>query len=79
MFRRDLVVLRLLCCLPVVSEEVYDLTLTPGRTITGEHGLGATRCKYLPLVLDDAQITVKRRVKESFDPNYTLNPGKIFQ
>jgi glycolate oxidase len=63
---------------PAVSEEVYRLALSLGGTITGEHGVGATRRKYLPLALDAAQIEVQRRIREVFDPNYILNPNKIF-
>ncbi len=63
---------------PVVAEEIYTLTLSLGGMITGEHGIGATRRQYLPLALDGAQINVMRRIKDAFDPNHILNPGKIF-
>jgi len=63
---------------PAVSEEIYRLSLSLGGTITGEHGIGATRRKYLPLALDDAQIALMRRIKAAFDPGHILNPGKIF-
>ena len=61
-----------------VSEGVYALTLSLGGTITGEHGIGATRRKYLPLALDEVQIEIMRRIRDVFDPNHILNPGKIF-
>jgi glycolate oxidase len=63
---------------PTVSEEIYQLTLSLGGMITGEHGIGATRRRYLPLALDEAQIEMMRGIKAVFDPNYILNPGKIF-
>jgi glycolate oxidase len=63
---------------PTVTEEIYRLTLWLGGMITGEHGIGATRRKYLPLALDEAQIEVMRRIRAAFDPNRILNPGKIF-
>ncbi|NIN67374.1 MAG: FAD-binding protein [Anaerolineae bacterium] len=63
---------------PPVREEIYELTLSLGGTITAEHGIGATRREYLPLALDDAQIEVMRRIREAFDPHHILNPGKIF-
>lgn len=61
-----------------ISEDIYRLTLSLGGTITGEHGIGATRRKYLPLALDAAQIAVQRQIREAFDPNHILNPNKIF-
>ncbi len=63
---------------PAVTEEIYRLTLSLGGMITGEHGIGVTRRRYLPLALDEAQIQVMRRIRAAFDPNHILNPGKIF-
>ena len=63
---------------PQVTEEIYQLALSLGGTITGEHGIGATRRRYLPLAVDEAQIQIMRSIRAAFDPNYILNPGKIF-
>jgi len=63
---------------PVITEEIYRLALSLGGTITGEHGIGATRRRYLPMALDGAQIELMRRLRDLFDPNQVLNPGKIF-
>lgn len=63
---------------PVLSEEIYRLTLSLGGTITGEHGVGATRRRYLPMALDPVQIALMRGIKDVFDPHHILNPGKIF-
>jgi glycolate oxidase len=62
---------------PVVSEAIYKLALPLGGTLTGEHGIGVTRRKYLHMALEEAQIDVMRRVKAAFDPDMILNPGKI--
>jgi len=61
-----------------VTEETYRLALSLGGTITGEHGIGATRRRYLSLALDEAQIDLMRQIRAAFDPNQILNPGKIF-
>jgi glycolate oxidase len=63
---------------PKITEAIYRLALSLGGTITGEHGIGATRRRYLPLALDEAQIDLMRQIREVFDPNRILNPGKIF-
>ena len=63
---------------PQVTEEIYRLALSLGGMITGEHGIGATRRKYLSMALDEDQIEVMRGIKDAFDPNRILNPAKIF-
>jgi glycolate oxidase len=63
---------------PLTTEEMYRLTLSLGGMITGEHGIGVTRRRYLPMALDDTQIDIMRQIKAVFDPHYILNPGKVF-
>jgi glycolate oxidase len=63
---------------PAVTEEIYRLALALGGTLTGEHGIGATRRRYLPLALDEVQISLMHQIRDLFDPNRILNPGKIF-
>ncbi len=64
--------------MPALTAEMYKLSLSLGGAITGEHGVGATRRQYLPLALDQVQIDLMRGVRDVFDPNRILNPGKIF-
>jgi glycolate oxidase len=47
-------------------------------SISGEHGIGFAKAKYLPLELDPQTIALMKRVKAAFDPQNLLNPGKIF-
>jgi glycolate oxidase len=61
-----------------VQDRIYRLSLSLGGTITGEHGIGATRVRFLPLALDAVQIDLQRGIRDMFDPNHILNPGKIF-
>ncbi len=63
---------------PPVQEKLYRLALSLGGTITGEHGIGSVRRKYIPLALDTAQIELQRGIRDLFDPGRILNPGKIF-
>ncbi len=76
--RDDLSPERWAALVPQVTEEIYRLALGLGGTITGEHGVGATRRSYLSLALDETQIALMRRIRDIFDPNHILNPGKIF-
>jgi len=64
--------------LPAILEELYQIVAGLGGTISGEHGIGSKRARYLPLVMDDELIELQRRVKRVFDPQNILNPGKIF-
>ena len=63
---------------PKAVEEIYRLAVSLGGMVTGEHGIGLTRKSFLSLGIDQAQIEIMRRIKEDFDPNGILNPGKIF-
>jgi len=47
-------------------------------SISGEHGIGFAKAKYLELELSPETIALMRRVKRAFDPRGILNPGKIF-
>lgn len=58
--------------------ELYKETVALGGTLSGEHGIGLKRKKYLSLALDSATIQLSKRIKDAFDPNHILNPGKIF-
>jgi glycolate oxidase len=64
--------------LPSLLEELYRAVARLGGTISGEHGIGSKRARYLPLVVDPAVIALQRRIKQVFDPLNILNPGKIF-
>ena len=56
-----------------MKNELYQLGLTLGGTITGEHGIGKIRRKNLGMQLNDTQIALMRGIKDLFDPNHILN------
>jgi len=60
------------------SDEVIALSLSLGGTITGEHGVGLTKKKYLPSEIGARELALMRGMKSLFDPKGILNPGKIF-
>jgi glycolate oxidase subunit GlcD len=63
--------------LPQAIEQIFRLTVSLGGSITGEHGVGFTQRRYLPIQLGSAELDLLRRIKEAFDPRGSLNPGKV--
>jgi glycolate oxidase len=64
--------------LPLFLEEIYKLSVSLGGTISGEHGIGLIRKKFLTMTRDTVQIELMKGIKQIFDPKNILNPGKIF-
>ncbi len=64
--------------LPKILEELYSLVNQLGGKISGEHGIGHKRKKYLRKVVSEEYINMIRAVKKALDPNYIMTPGKIF-
>ena len=58
--------------------EMVDKTIELGGTITGEHGVGLAKKDYLPRQFDANGMELLRTVKQALDPDFLLNPGKIF-
>lgn len=58
--------------------DVFELTLRLKGTISGEHGIGITKARYMPMEISAEAIEIMKRIKRVFDPNGILNPGKIF-
>ncbi|UQN29613.1 FAD-binding oxidoreductase [Brachybacterium kimchii] len=64
---------------PVLHDAADDLVreaLALGGTISGEHGIGTAKHSWLDLELSDASRALQRRLKDAFDPQHLLNPGK---
>ncbi len=59
-------------------EQLFSSTLELGGTITGEHGVGITKMKYLANEIGQVELQLMRDIKKVFDPKGILNPGKIF-
>jgi len=59
-------------------EVIFDKAISLGGTISGEHGTGITKAKYLPRMVGPQVVEIMRRIKQVFDPSGRLNPGKIF-
>ncbi|MGM0836517.1 MAG: glycolate oxidase subunit GlcD [Bacillota bacterium] len=59
-------------------EEIFAAAIDLGGTITGEHGVGVMKAPYLEWKLGAEGIAAMKLVKQAFDPNNIMNPGKIF-
>ncbi len=59
-------------------EEIVSETLRLGGTVTGEHGVGLAKKRFLRQQLGEGSYALMRSVKRALDPSGLLNPGKIF-
>ncbi|SYZ74102.1 Glycolate oxidase, subunit GlcD [Candidatus Zixiibacteriota bacterium] len=57
---------------------LFRKTLELGGTLTGEHGIGLTKKKFMPLEFDPPTLRWMKEIKSIFDPENLLNPGKMF-
>lgn len=63
--------------LPKAIREIFEFTYSLNGTISGEHGIGLVQKDYLNIVFLPKAIELQKLVKQAFDPNGILNPGKI--
>lgn len=57
--------------------EVIEAALSLGGSMTGEHGVGTEKRKYMPLMFSAEELALMGRVKQAFDPAGLCNPGKL--
>jgi glycolate oxidase len=58
--------------------KIFELVKSLGGTISGEHGIGLIQKSFMPVMFDPITMELMKGIKKVFDPNYILNPGKIF-
>jgi glycolate oxidase len=61
-----------------VVGDVLAAGVALGGAVSGEHGIGTEKKKYLAMVEDPNKLDLMRRIKAAFDPAGILNPGAIF-
>jgi len=61
-----------------VSGAILDACLEQGGSITGEHGVGVDKSRYMPKMFGADDLDTMQLVRCAFDPASVCNPGKIF-
>ncbi len=58
--------------------EIFDLVIRLNGTLSGEHGIGSEKRAYVDKEIDTVTLGLMKQIKQVFDPNNILNPGKLF-
>jgi len=58
-------------------EEIFELVVEMGGTLSGEHGIGTSKAPFMSIAFNDEELSLFRDIKQAFDPNNILNPGKM--
>lgn len=61
-----------------VSRWVFEIVQKYKGSVSAEHGVGLVKKKYLTYTRTQAEIDLMKAMKQAFDPNGVMNPGKIF-
>ncbi len=60
-----------------VQHDLYEVALSMGGTVTGEHGIGLARRDWLERQRGPDAVRFMRAIKDALDPNGILNPGRV--
>ena len=60
-------------------DEVIEIALSLGGVLSGEHGIGLEKQRFLKKAMDPLAIEIMKKIKDLLDPNHILNPGKIWE
>jgi glycolate oxidase subunit GlcD len=60
------------------GEEIFEVCLSVGGTLSGEHGIGCEKSHYMSRLFSEADMERMKRLKAVFDPDGLANPSKIF-
>ena len=63
--------------IPKGIREIFELTVGLKGTLSGEHGIGYVQKNYMDIAFNDMQLQLMKGIKNTFDPNHILNPGKV--
>ena len=60
-------------------DQLVEYAMSIGGTLSGEHGIGIAKAKYLPKQLSATSLSIMRGIKKTFDPQGILNPGSFLE
>ncbi|HYU18029.1 MAG TPA: FAD-linked oxidase C-terminal domain-containing protein [Chloroflexota bacterium] len=60
------------------GREILQTSVEAGGTISGEHGIGVEKNRFMPWIFSQADLDVMARARDAFDPSRRCNPGKVF-
>ena len=60
------------------ASEIFQATVELGGSLSGEHGIGRGKSKFITMQIGETGLEVQRRIKLALDPNNILNPGVMF-
>ena len=58
-------------------EEIFQMVVDMGGTLSGEHGIGTAKAPYMDIAFNEAEMNLFKAIKKAFDPNNILNPFKM--
>lgn len=58
-------------------DEIFKVVIELNGSITGEHGIGISKAKYMKKAFSKAELELFKNIKKAFDPNNILNPNKM--
>jgi glycolate oxidase len=61
-----------------VSGAILDACISHGGSITGEHGVGIDKSRYMPKMFTSDDLDTMQLLRCAFDPASLCNPGKVF-
>jgi glycolate oxidase len=63
--------------LPLAIREIFELCVSLGGTLSGEHGIGLVQKNYMGIAFSQRSLSLLKQIKNTFDPLGILNPGKV--
>jgi glycolate oxidase len=59
-------------------DEIFSTAINLGGTLSGEHGIGMAKSKYMEMQFGKSGMDVMKKIKQALDPDNIMNPGKMF-